>query len=87
MTKRPQILENVRYEGDIDVINHPDVQTAVAGWTEKLADRGRILLRLSGTEPLVRIMVEGNDQAEVETVVSSLVTTVKEVIGISAVAS
>jgi phosphoglucosamine mutase len=82
MTKRPQILENIRYEGDIDVINHPKVQTVVAQLTEKFDGRGRILLRLSGTEPLVRVMVEGNDASEVKTVVSALVAVVKHVAGI-----
>lgn len=80
MTKRPQILQNLRYEGGIDVLNHPEVQQAVAEWTDKLADRGRVLLRLSGTEPLVRVMVEGNDHAEVSAAVDGLIATVNGVI-------
>lgn len=77
MTKRPQILHNIRYEGDQDVVNHPKVQAAVQDWSAKMAGRGRVLLRLSGTEPLVRVMVEGNDDAEVREVAESISSVVK----------
>lgn len=83
MTKRPQILENIRYEGTVDVLNHPEVQTAVAHWTAVIEDRGRILLRLSGTEPLVRVMVEGNDATEVRSVIDGLMKTIYAVLGMA----
>lgn len=79
MTKRPQILENIRYEGDIDIINHPKIKAAVEQWTTAFAGNGRILLRLSGTEPLIRVMVEGNDAAQVRSVVNALVADIHEV--------
>lgn len=83
MIKRPQLLENIRYEGDVDVLNHPQITEAVAHWTKQLADRGRILLRLSGTEPLIRVMVEGNDASEVRAVTHSLVTDIRQVTGLA----
>ncbi len=61
MTKMPQTMINVRLAEKIDVVSLPDVQTAVADVEARLGDRGRVLLRPSGTEPLVRVMVEGDD--------------------------
>jgi phosphoglucosamine mutase len=63
--KCPQVLINVRYKGDVDPVVHPDVVRACEVVTEKMAGRGRVLLRKSGTEPLVRVMVEGDDAAMV----------------------
>ncbi len=80
MTKRPQILHNIRYEGEVDVMNHPKVQAAVTDWSTKMAGRGRVLLRLSGTEPLVRVMVEGNDAVEVNQVTDSLTALIHSLI-------
>lgn len=83
MVKRPQILENIRYEGDVDVMNHPKIADSISQWTAQLAERGRILLRLSGTEPLIRVMVEGNDPAEVRSVANALVADIREVTGLT----
>ena len=76
MTKRPQILENIRFTGSRDILEHQDIQAAVRKVQTALADRGRVLLRLSGTEPLVRIMAEGNDEAQVRAAVTELVAAV-----------
>jgi phosphoglucosamine mutase len=62
----PQVLINVRLNGPGDVVGLPAVQAAVAAVERGLADRGRVLLRPSGTEPVVRVMVEGRDRDEVE---------------------
>lgn len=59
--KCPQVLINVRYKGDVDPVSHPSVMQASEAVTAKMAGRGRVLLRKSGTEPLVRVMVEGDD--------------------------
>ena len=63
MTKYPQTLVNVRVQGKVD-LDHPKIQSAVAQVEEQLGERGRVLLRESGTEPLVRVMVEGEDANE-----------------------
>lgn len=61
MAKMPQTMVNVRLLERTDPVTNPAVQQAVAETESKLGDRGRVLLRLSGTEPLVRVMVEGED--------------------------
>ncbi|MFC3606283.1 phosphoglucosamine mutase [Stutzerimonas tarimensis] len=61
LKKCPQVLINVRLEGGEDPVSHPDVQAASDQITAQMAGRGRVLLRKSGTEPLVRVMVEGDD--------------------------
>jgi phosphoglucosamine mutase len=61
----PQVLINVRLDARRDVVGLPAVQDALLTAEQTLAGRGRILLRASGTEPLVRVMVEGVDAGEV----------------------
>ena len=80
MTKYPQELINVRLERQMDVVGLPVVQAAVAEAEAQLADRGRILLRPSGTEPLVRVMVEGRDADEVARVARELAEVVRAAI-------
>ncbi len=63
MTKYPQTLVNVRVETEVDLQNNA-IQQAVTKVEQQLAHRGRVLLRKSGTEPLVRVMVEGEDKQE-----------------------
>jgi len=59
----PQVLKNVRVKSKPDAQNDPDVQKAVAEVAEKLGEDGRILVRESGTEPVIRVMVEaGSDE-------------------------
>ncbi len=65
MTKYPQKLINVRTSRSIDLDASPDIQAAVASSEEDLADRGRVVLRASGTEPVIRVMVEGDDEGMV----------------------
>ena len=57
MTRLPQVLVNVRVAPGIDV-EHPPVQEVVRQVGAELGDRGRVVVRSSGTEPLVRVMVE-----------------------------
>ena len=54
----PQVLKNVRVKSKPDAQNDPAVQAAVASVAEALGDTGRILVRESGTEPVIRVMVE-----------------------------
>ncbi len=63
MKKFPQTMINVKLSRDVDVMNNSNVQAAVAAVENKLGRSGRVLLRPSGTEPVVRVMVEGEDKA------------------------
>jgi phosphoglucosamine mutase len=73
----PQMLENVRYErGAKDPMEAASVQSAIKAGEEKLNGKGRLLVRKSGTEPLVRIMAEGDDEALVRAVIADVKTAV-----------
>ena len=61
----PQILVNVPVEKQLSDLSHPQLETAVANVEAELSGKGRVLLRPSGTEPLIRVMVEGEDAEEV----------------------
>jgi phosphoglucosamine mutase len=78
MTKLPQILVNVRFSGDSDPINAVNVTASVDNVNEILKGRGRVLLRKSGTEPLIRVMVEGPDLDEVTKLANQIADAVKE---------
>ncbi len=78
MFKYPQIMLNIRYSaGSID-LNHPSIQAAVKVVESELGPHGRVLLRASGTEPLVRVMVEGRDKAVVEAYAKELVAVIQK---------
>ena len=67
----PQLLKNVRFNGGSPLENS-DVKAAIADAEGKLGKSGRVLIRKSGTEPLIRVMAEGEDIAVVETLVDSI---------------
>lgn len=71
MRKYPQTMINVRHGGQFDLDNSA-IQKAVAAAEAELSDSGRVLLRPSGTEPLVRVMVEGEDLQQVNRLAQSL---------------
>ncbi|MCB2264399.1 MAG: phosphoglucosamine mutase [Candidatus Thiosymbion ectosymbiont of Robbea hypermnestra] len=81
MRKYPQVLINVRLEEQKDILGLPEVQDAVASAERELGEQGRVLLRPSGTEPLIRVMVEGADQAQVTAVANHLADEVRAQIG------
>jgi phosphoglucosamine mutase len=64
MQKYPQVLKNVRVAQRFDPATVPGVTTAVAAVEQELGGNGRVVLRASGTEPLIRVMVEGRDAAQ-----------------------
>ncbi|RRN64782.1 phosphoglucosamine mutase [Caulobacter sp. 602-1] len=72
----PQLLENVRFAGG-KPLEAKAVKEAIADGESQLNGAGRIVVRASGTEPLIRIMAEGDDPALVKKVVKSIVTAVK----------
>lgn len=75
MQKLPQTLINVpllSVNGKKSEIEHPDIQAAVVSAESRLQGKGRVLLRASGTEPVVRVMVEGNDQSLVQNIANEL---------------
>ncbi|UCQ27333.1 phosphoglucosamine mutase [Edwardsiella tarda] len=79
MTLLPQVLVNVRFAGQNDPLQDAAVQQACVEVEQQLAGRGRVLLRKSGTEPLIRVMVEGEDLAQVTRLAESIAAAVKAV--------
>ena len=77
----PQVLINVRLARRTDPTTLPSVQRAVAAVEDALAGAGRVLLRPSGTEPVVRVMVEGMDPAQVQALAEQLAGVVSAEIG------
>jgi phosphoglucosamine mutase len=81
LTKYPQVLLNVRVRERIDPLAFPEVQQAHAHAVALLNGTGRILVRLSGTEPLARIMVEGRDPQAIETAAKTLAQVIEHAMG------
>ena len=73
LTIYPQVLKNVRVKSKPEAQNDPEVQKAVAAVAERLGDTGRILVRESGTEPLIRVMVEAATKEACQQYVDSVV--------------
>lgn len=77
MAKVPQMLVNVNTANKDRLNDDPEITAAIAEVETLLAGRGRLLVRPSGTEPMVRVMVEGPDADELDRVVSRLVTLIE----------
>ena len=73
----PQVLVNVRVKNGFDFKASPEVQNAVTQAESELGEDGRVLLRPSGTEPLIRVMVEGRAKATVEALARRIAGTVE----------
>ena len=67
----PQLLKNVRYEGGAP-LEQDNVKAAIADAEAQLKGNGRLVIRPSGTEPVIRVMAEGDDPARVESVVDKV---------------
>jgi phosphoglucosamine mutase len=74
----PQVLKNVRVKSKPDAQNEPDVQAAVKKVADELGDSGRILVRESGTEPVIRVMVEADTKEICEKYVDYVVEVIRE---------
>ena len=81
VTKFPQVLVNVPVRAKPPLNTLPAVSEVVGRWETKLDGRARILLRYSGTEPLARVMVEGDDQMTIETVGREIAAVIRTEIG------
>jgi phosphoglucosamine mutase len=79
--KYPQRLVNVRLDRSMDVLGAESVRAAVNAAEAELADQGRVLLRASGTEPLIRVMVEGRDEEQVRRLADQIADSVRELLG------
>ena len=80
MNKYPQTMINVRVSGKVVLDEHPELETAVHAVEQQMGERGRVLLRPSGTEPVVRVMIEGEDADEVESLCRELSVTVEKIL-------
>jgi phosphoglucosamine mutase len=85
LTKYPQVLLNVRVRERIDPLTLPEVQQAQAQAQQMLNGTGRILVRLSGTEPLARVMVEGRDSHAIQAAAENIAQVIERTIGATAV--
>lgn len=78
MNKLPQVMINVHMSKRVDLASDETVLAAVKATETKLAGTGRVLLRPSGTEPVVRVMVEGEDKKQVKELAQELAKTVEQ---------
>ncbi|WP_066637951.1 phosphoglucosamine mutase [Desulfolucanica intricata] len=78
MDRLPQILENARVTDKIKIMNSPEIKKAIQKHEAELAGQGRILVRPSGTEPLVRVMVEGRDINKLRDITTQLIKLIEE---------
>lgn len=77
MTKYPQTLINVDLSGEVDLDTNTKISQAVNDAESQLGKRGRVLLRASGTQPLIRVMVEGQDEQETSMLAAGIAEVVK----------
>src|SRR6476661_3852605 len=73
----PQLLKNVRFSGDAQPLETDSVRKRIAAAEGELEGRGRLVIRKSGTEPLIRVMAEGDDAAVVERLVDDICEAVR----------
>ena len=81
LTPMPQVLENVEIRDRTPIDQLPTVQEAIGFAEAELGDGGRILVRYSGTQPLARVMVEGEDEDQIRALAGSVVSALQDAIG------
>jgi len=80
MVKYPMKLVNIKLQRSVDLSHYPEIGRLVSEAERQLGTEGRVLLRPSGTEPLVRVMVEGKDLKQVDTLVHTLAQQVETIL-------
>ena len=78
MTKLPQLMRNVKLNQKVDISKFESINDAVKDVEETLGNTGRVVLRPSGTEPLVRVMIEGENESQVTALVDQLAEQVEQ---------
>ena len=81
MTPLPQVLVNVRLAQKSDIMLVPEIAKLIGDVEEKLKGEGRVLIRYSGTEPLLRIMLEGSDEGDIRCWANEIASTVAQALG------
>ncbi|RLB59836.1 MAG: phosphoglucosamine mutase, partial [Deltaproteobacteria bacterium] len=81
MTSLPQILVNVRVREKADLNGIAPIKKLIDEVESELGDKGRVLIRYSGTEPLLRVMIEGEDQGRIETLANQVADAVRQHLG------
>jgi phosphoglucosamine mutase len=81
MTRLPQVLLNVRVKEKKDLSRFPGVQRAIARVQDELKERGRILVRYSGTEPLARVMIEGENEDKIKRMAGEIADAIGQEVG------
>ncbi len=81
MKRLPQVLLNVAVKEKIPLSELPQVQAATMAAEQRLAGRGRVLVRYSGTEPLARVMVEGESEEEIRKMAGGIVDAIEAKLG------
>jgi len=81
LTTYPQVLLNVRVREKVDLGTVPAVAAAIERVESRVAGQGRLLVRYSGTEPLLRVMLEGKDEREIRAWAQEIVDVVKDRLG------
>lgn len=81
ITILPQVLKNVRVEDQKKAMEAEDIQSVITAVEAELGENGRVLVRPSGTEPLVRVMVEAQTEDECEMFVNRIVSSIKQTCG------
>ena len=77
----PQILQNVRYMAGAKPLDDAKVKDAISGAEDTLSKNGRLLIRKSGTEPLIRVMAEGDDEKKIQKIVGDLCAVIEKAAG------
>jgi phosphoglucosamine mutase len=81
LTAYPQVLMNLRVKEKVDLATVPEVAAVMRAVESRLEGNGRLLVRYSGTEPLLRVMLEGRDQAEIGRWGQEIIDAVKQHVG------
>ena len=81
LVQSPQLLKNLRVKNKVPLETLPAVQAKMTEIEHALKGRGRLVVRYSGTEPLLRVMIESDDAAKNDRLMEELLRTIKERIG------